>query len=196
MLRGSADRIPFSYVDALFTEAALLALAPLTDSSLVPGGPEASGRLGPLNVLLEVLRKPTMSPEYLAWFRASVAAWVMPPRGAGAHEASLAQRALPVRTLGALARAFMETGDTEVGQALSIDFLHALATFDDLDAATGCEWLVEGLGGTPGRTLGRLITLTPQLQPVAAKRVQAWMGAGQLWEAQAGRDQAASGAAS
>lgn len=184
-LRGSAERISFSYVDALFTEAALLSLAPLADAGLVPGRPDASARLGPLKVVLEVLREPTMSAQYLTWFRASLAAWVMPPLPGDAQDYGMAQRALPVRLLGALARAFVEEGDTQVGHALSVDFLDALGALDDLDDAQGCEWLVEGLAGNPGRALGLLITLTPQLQPAAAKHLQAWMASGQLWAGEA-----------
>lgn len=181
-LRGSGQRIAFSYVDALFTQAAELSLAPLADQGgLVPGAPDASGRLGPLKVLLGVLRAPQMSAAYLAWFRSSVAAWVAPPLAGDAQDCTLAQRTQPVRLLGALARAFLADGDTEVGQALAVDFLDALGACDGLETQAGCELLAEGLGGSPGEALGLLMTLTPRLQADPANRLAEWVASGQLW---------------
>jgi len=181
-LRGQGQRIPFSFVDALFTQAAQLSLAPMADhGSLVPGGPDVSGRLGPLKVLLGVLRMPRMTPEYLAWFRSSVAAWVAPALAGDAQDLAVGQRTQPVRLLGAVARAFVADGDTEVGHALSVDFLNALGGVDDLDARHGCELLVEGLGGDPADALGLLMKLTPRLENAPSQRLFQWLGEGSIW---------------
>lgn len=180
-LRGSPPQLPAGFLDTLFAEAAQLSLVPLAEAGLAPDRLNAASRLGPLKLVLATLRDPHLSPASLAWFRDRVVAQVMPPQADRAQDDLPADPATPVRVLGALARAFVDEGDIPVGHALSVAFLNGLGALEDLKPAKACKWLVEGLGGTPNRTLGMMMAITPLLQPAAARQLQAWMSTGKLW---------------
>lgn len=189
-LNGDAQQIPAAFTDAVFDQAARVSITPLRDAAgLSPGRPDVTGRLGPLKVVAALLRVPGLTPAGLGWLRASVGASLRAVNAEGQVKApaqvSSLERQQSARLAGALARAFLEEGDTNVGHALAVNFLDALGACDGLDASQGCELLLEGLGGSPGQALGVLMRSTPHLSAPSVERLTGWVASQGLWKAQA-----------